>query len=137
MDGSAKKKKNLKYEEKGLKKLNKKHHGNGTKLILLLKLWNWRLGKPLKSYIIQRLVEDIFMHLEITGWKDAVQTFFKEAVSSFKKYSKNELILKDRVYTNRSILKDYKVKQIIKFNTHLIRAYDIVKKTQWEQLFGK
>ncbi|GAG24466.1 unnamed protein product [marine sediment metagenome] len=131
------KKINLKYEENGLKKLNKKHYGNGTKLILLIKFWNWRLGKPLKSYVIQRLVEEIFMHDEINDWKGAARIFFREAIQLFQKHYKNELILKDRVYTHRSILKDYKVKQINKFNTHLMQAYDLVKKNQWEQLFGK
>lgn len=137
-DGWKRQKKiNLKIEENGLKKLNKKHHGNGTKLILLLKFWNWRLGKPLKSYVIQRLVEEIFMHHEINGWKGAVGIFFREAVGMFQKHYKNQLILKDRVYTQRSILKDYKVKQVNKFRNQLQRAYDLVKKNQWEQLFGK
>ena len=48
------KKVNLKLEEKGLSKVNKKHDGEATKLIRLLKYWNWNY--PLKSYLIQRLV---------------------------------------------------------------------------------
>ena len=131
------KKINLKSEEGGLNKLNKKHHGNGTKLILLLKYWNWRWKKPLKSYVIQRLVEEIFMDHEINGWKGAVRTFFRESVILFGKHFNNELILKDRVYTNRSILNDYDVKQLNNFNNKLRHANNLVNKNQWEKLFGK
>ncbi len=74
---NGQKKVNLKLEERGLNKLNTKHQGNGTKLIWLLKLWNWNWQKPLKSYIIQRLVEEIFIDHNIEKWK-AARIFFKE-----------------------------------------------------------
>jgi len=131
------KKINLKSEEIGLNKLNKKHHGNGTKLILLLKYWNWHWKKALKSYVIQRLVGDIFMDHEINGWKDAVRTFFRESVILFETHFGNELILKDRVYTNKSILNDYDAKQVNNFNNKLRHANNLVKKNQWEKIFGK
>ena len=131
------KKVNLKSEENGLNKLNKKHHGNGTKLILLLKYWNWHWKKPLKSYVIQRLVEDIFIDQEINGWEGAVRTFFKESGILFKKHFGNELILEDRVYTHKSILGDYNTKQVNIFNNKLRHANNLVKKNQWEELFGK
>ena len=137
-DGWNRQKKiNLKFEENGLTKLNKKHHGNGTKLILLLKFWNWRWNKPLKSYVIQRMVEEIFMDQEINGWKGAVRTFFRESVKIFEKHFADELILKDRVYTHKSILNDYSDKQVNKFNNQLRRANNLAKKNQWESLFGK
>ena len=137
-DGWDRQKKiNLKFEENGLTKLNKKHNGNGTKLILLLKFWNWGWKKPLKSYVIQRLVEEIFMDRDINGWKGALRTFFKEAVILFENHYDNELILKDRVYTHKSILNDYTNKQVNKFNNQLRHANNLVKKNQWEKLFGK
>ncbi len=42
------KKANQKLEEKGLSKLNKKCDGRATKLIWLLKYWNWYWNKLLK-----------------------------------------------------------------------------------------
>lgn len=137
-DGWKRQKKiNLKLEESALTKLNKKHHGKGTKLILLLKYWNWHWKKPLKSYVIQRLVEEIFMDHDINGWKGAVRIFFREAVSLFEKHFANELILKDRVYAHRSILSDYSAKQVNKFNNQLRYANNLAKKIQWDRLFGK
>jgi len=131
------KKINLKLEEQGLKNLNKKHQGNGTKLIRLLKYWNWRNKKPLKSYVIQRLVEDIFKDREIDGWKGAVRVFFKEAVNLFEEHLNDEIILKDRVYTQKSILNDYDQKQVNKFECKLRNGNNLAKKNQWEKLFGK
>jgi len=131
------KKINLKSEERGLKKLNKKHQGNGTKLIWLLKFWNWNWQKPLKSYVIQRLVEEIFLDHEIETWKGAVKTFFKESVNLFEEHYKDELILRDRVYTQESILLDYDEKLVKKFNGTLRHANNLSRKNQWEKLFSK
>ena len=90
---NAQKKVDLTLEEKKLKKLNSKHQGNGTKFILLVKYWNWHWKKPIKSYVIQRLVEEIFIDRDISGWKDTVGIFFEEAVILFEKYLAEELVL--------------------------------------------
>lgn len=131
------KKINLKSEEGGLNKLNKKHYGNGTKLILLLKYWNWCWKSPLKSYVIQRLVEEIFMDHEINGWKGSVRNFFRESVKLFENHYNNELVLKDRVYIHRSILNNYNKKQVSIFNNKIRHANNLAKNNQWEKLFGK
>ena len=129
------KKINLKLEERGLKKLNTKHQGNGTKLIWLLKFWNWNWQKLLKSYVIQRLVEEIFMEHDIENWKGAVQIFFKESVKLMEDHYKDEIILKDRVYTHKSILSDYDEKLVNKFNNTLRHANNLIRKNQLEKLF--
>ena len=99
--------------------------------------WNWLNKKPLKSYVIQRLVEDIFKDREIDGWKGAVRAFFKEAINLFEEHLNDEIILKDRVYTQKSILNDYDQKQVNKFECFLRNGNNLAKKNQWEKLFGK
>ena len=134
---SDQKKINLKLEEQGLKKLNKRHQGNGTKLIWLLKYWNWNWQKPIKSYVIQRLVERIFMDQEIEGWKGALRLFFRESVKFFTRYYTGDIILKDRVYSQKSILNDYDDKIVDKFNNNLRRANNHAKKNHWGRLFNR
>lgn len=131
------KKINLKLEERGLKKLNVKQQGNRTKLIWLLKYWNWKWQKPLKSYTIQRLIEEIFIDNDIENWEGAVKIFFKESVNLFEQYYNEEIILKDRVYSHKSILDDYDRKQVNKFNNTLRHANNLARKNQWERLFSK
>lgn len=52
---------NPNLEIESLKEVNRMHQGNATKLILLLQDWNIHHHKPLKSYVIERLVEKILM----------------------------------------------------------------------------
>lgn len=97
--------------------------------------WNWSWNKPLKSYVIQRLVEEIFMDQVIEGWKLAVRLFFRESVKLFEEYYKDEIILRNRVYTQESILTDYEEGLVEKFNNTLRRAKNLAKKNQWDKLF--
>jgi len=129
------KKVNLKLEEKGLSKVNKKNNGNATKLIWLLKYWNWYWKKPLKSYIIQRLAENIFLECRINDWDKALKTFFHKATNIFNKFYDGELILPDRVYNHTSILEDYSEKKIDKFYDTLKEANQYALKNQWNELF--
>lgn len=130
------KKVNLKLEEQGLSKVNKKHNGRATKLILLLKYWNWNWNYPLKSYVIQRLVEEIYLRYNINNWDKAVKFFFNQSIHIFNKYYNNELVLRDRVYTSKSILDDYHENKINNFFENLRKANQYAMKNEWKELFG-
>jgi len=89
------KKVNLKLEEQALSTLNKKQDGKLTKLILLIKYWNFTWGKVLKGYLIERLVESIFQTIKIKTWDNAVKTFFYRAINLLdKKKVLYDLLLK-------------------------------------------
>lgn len=130
------KKVNQKLEENGLSKVNKKHNGRATKLIWLLKYWNWYWDQPLKSYLIQRLVEDVFIECGMNEWDKAVKTFFHKAINIFNKLYDGILVLQDRVYTQKSILDDYNNEKIDEFYEILLQANQYVIKDQWNELFG-
>ena len=130
------KKVNQKLEEQGLSKVNKKTNGNSTKLIWLLKYWNWYWNKPMKSYVIQRLVEEIFLKYKIKGWDNAVKVFFQRSIGIFNRYYNDNHVLKDRVYPQHSILDDYGEKQIENFYNALQEAQDYVSRGEWNELFG-
>lgn len=130
------KKVNLKLEEQGLSKVNKKHNGRATKLILLLKYWNWNWNYPLKSYVIQRLVEEIYLRYNINNWDKAVKLFFNQSIHIFNKYYNNELVLRDRVYISKSILDDYHKNKIKHFFENLRKANQYAMKNEWKELFG-
>ncbi len=130
------KKVNQKLEENGLSKVNKKRNGNATKIIWLLKYWNWYWNKPLKSYVIQRIGEDIFIEFGINNWDKAVKTFFHKAINVFNKYNDGILVLQDRIYTNKSILEDYSEKKIDQFYDTLQEANQYAIKNQWDEIFG-
>lgn len=108
-------------EEDALSRLNIKNHGNGTKLIRLLKYWNWYWDMPLKSYIIQRLVEDVFLESGINEWKETLKTFFHGALNIFNKHDKGKLVLVDRLYYGTSILEDFDFDEIYNFLKALIK----------------
>ncbi|TFG26074.1 MAG: hypothetical protein EU533_00035 [Promethearchaeota archaeon] len=130
------KKVNLLLEEKGLLKVNKRHNGNATKLIFLLKYWNWNWNYPVKSYIIQRLVEEIFLKESMKSWDKAIKTFFKKSIIIFKKYLRDEIVLKDRVYTHKSILDDYSEEKVYYFFENLKEGYAYAVNDDWYALFG-
>jgi len=130
------KKVNQILEEKGLSKVNKKTNGSATKLIWLLKYWNWYWNKPLKSYVIQRLVEEIFKNRAIKNWSTSVQVFFNHSINILDKYYNNQLVLKDRVYTQKTILDDYNIREIEKFYESLHEAKEFAIKGEWNELFG-
>ncbi len=86
------KKVNQKLEENGLSKVNQKHDGRAIKLIWLLKYWNWYWDKPLKSYLIQRLVEEISLECRLNEWNKAVKKFFSKSLNLLKKHYDGEIV---------------------------------------------
>lgn len=66
------------FEEK-LKYINEMTMGMSTKLIRLLKLWNYQHKKVFRSYQIERLVEVIFRRQSMVYLTYGLQKFFKDA----------------------------------------------------------
>ena len=122
---------NPKLDMKALSKLNKLREGNATKLILLLKYWNIYWDKPLKSYLIERLVEYIFSISNINGWDKGVKTFFYQSVQIFEK----NIMIPDRAYKNESILDDYSNEMFDNFYETLKEARSYATQNKWKDLF--
>ena len=125
------KKVNLKLEEQALSKLNKKQNGKITKLILLTKYWNFNWGKPLKGYLIERLVEYIFDEIKVNTWERALKTFFYRAINVIDK----KRSLPDRVYSQYSILEEYSNDQQEEYIEVLREASSYAQEGKWTELF--
>jgi hypothetical protein len=125
------KKVNPNLEEQALSKLNKKQDGKISKFILLIKYWNFTWGKPLKGYIIERLVESIFNKIEVHTWDKAVKTFFPQAIHILNKRKK----LPDRVYSQYSILDEYSTDEIEEYLETLREAVNYAQKEDWKEIF--
>lgn len=73
----------------------------------------------------------------IEGWKGAIRLFFRESVKLFNRYYNGDIILKDRVYPQKSILYDYDEQMVDMFNNTLRRFNNHAKKNHWGRLFNK
>ena len=125
------KKVNPNLEEQALSKLDKKQDGKISKLILLMKYWNFTWGKPLKGYNIERLVESIFEKIEVHTWDKAVKTFFPQAIHILNKKKK----LPYRVYSQYSILDEYSNNEIEEYLETLREAVYYAQKGEWSEIF--
>ncbi|MHA1843120.1 MAG: hypothetical protein ACTSWE_02475 [Promethearchaeota archaeon] len=67
---------NPELDEEKLNDLNKKNNGLGTKLIKLLKKWNYINGKCFKSYQLEALAYYIFEGRKISSLDKGLKTFF-------------------------------------------------------------
>jgi len=119
-------------EEKALSKLNKKQNGKITKLIVLMKYWNFNWGKSIEGYLVERLVESIFNKIAIQNWDQAVKTFFNQAISVLDK----KKFLPDRVFDQYSILDEYSSDDLNKFIKVIKEAKNCVQKGEWKNLFS-
>lgn len=126
------KKVNLKLEEQALSKLNKKQNGKITKLILLTKYWNFNWGKPLKGYLIERLVEYIFDKIKVNTWERDLKTFFYRAINIIN----IKRSLPDRVYSQYSILDEYSIDEQKACIEVLKEASSYTQEGKWKELFN-
>ncbi|MFX0026833.1 MAG: hypothetical protein ACFE8M_10490 [Candidatus Hermodarchaeota archaeon] len=126
------KKLNLKLEEQAISKLNKKQNGKITKLIILIKYWNFNWGKSLKGYLIEQLVESIFDKIKVYSWDRAVKTFFNRAVYFMNKF----MPLPDGVYNQFSILNEFSSNELNNFLDVFREAEIYAQKGKWEKLFS-
>lgn len=132
MERGAPKKLNPKLEEQALSELDKKQNGKITKLIILLKYWNFNWGKPIKGYLIERLVEYIFEKIEVQSWNQAVKTLLNRANYILDK----EKFLPDRVVNQYSVFDEYPSNKLKDFLEILIEAENYAQKGKWEDLFS-
>lgn len=126
------KKVNRNIEQKALSKLNKLHDGKVTKLILLIKYWKITKNRHIKSYLIERLAEQIFKDIQINDWQKGLKTFFNQALYILK----NDILIPDRVYNQYSILHEYSDDQIDIFYKELKEGSQKASKNEWNKLFG-
>lgn len=119
-------------EVEALSELNTIHDGKATKLILLLKYWNIQWKKPLKSYVIERLVDHIFIDRGINAWEKGVKTFFSNAVNILR----DNIYIPDRLYENYSILDDYDENTLDYFLEAFQKANKYAIAENWNKLFG-
>ena len=113
-------------------KINRKQNGRMTKLILLIKYWNFNWGKPIKGHLIEHLVEFIFNKIEIHSWDRAVKTFFSRAIYFLDK----KRLLHHGIYNQLSILEVYSSDELKKFLQVLREAEMYAQKGKWEELFS-
>jgi len=124
------KKVNPNLEEQALSELNKKQNGKMTKLILLIKYWNFTWGKPIRGYLLERLAECIFGKIEVDPWDRALKTFFNQAIHILDKKKK----LPDRVYNQYSILNEYSSNELERFLEILREADNYAQKENWKEI---
>ena len=119
-------------EEKALSKLNKKQNGKITKLIVLMKYWNFNWGKSIEGYLVERLVESIFDKIAIQSWDQTVKTFFNQAISILDK----QKFLPDRVFDKYSLLDEYSSDDLNKFIKVIKEAKNCGQKGEWKNIFS-
>lgn len=121
-----------KLEEQTHSKINRKQNGRITKLVILMKYWNFNWGKPIKGNLIEHLVEFIFDKIEIRSWDRAVITFFSQAIYFLDK----KRLLYHGIYNLLSILEEYSSSELNKFLEILREAELYAHKGKWEELFS-
>jgi len=90
----------------------------------------------MKSYVILRLVEDIFSIADLNQWSSALQLFFKKAPRILNSYLHNQrLILPDRVEKHRSILTEIPSQELKEYVYYLQEAYEYCKQGCWNIFF--
>lgn len=120
-------------EENALKKINKRTDGRGTKMIRLVKAWNNHSKRPFISYILERLVLEVFKNKPVDNWDKALITFFTDA----NKLINQRTFMADKVYSHISILKSFTQERLTIMQTKIEQAKIQAQNTEWEKLFGK
>ncbi|MGQ4876399.1 MAG: hypothetical protein ACP6IY_20235 [Promethearchaeia archaeon] len=120
---------NPSIDEKMLIRINKNNSGMGTKLIRLLKKWNFINNKPFKSYQLERLFFQIFKNKKIISLDKGLKTFFNDCIT----FLKNGGQIFDKV-DNHAILKGLKRKKAISIMKNTLR---LIKEEKWTKVFPK
>lgn len=120
-------------EENALKKINKRTDGRGTKMIRLVKAWNNHSKRPFISYILERLVLEVFKNKPVDNWDKALITFFTDA----NKIIKKRTFMADKVYSHVSILKSFTQERLTIMQTKIEQAKIQTQNSEWEKLLGK
>ena len=120
-------------EENALKTINERTDGRGTKMIRLVKAWNNYSGRTFISYILERLVLEVFKNKPIDDWDKTLIIFFTNAI----KIIKQKTFIPDKVYSHASILKSFSHKRLTIMQTKLEEAKNHTQNSEWGKLFGK
>ena len=120
-------------EENALKKINKRTDGRGTKMIRLVKAWNNHSQRTFISYILERLVLEVFKNKPVDNWDKALITFFTDA----NKIIKQRTFMADKVYSHVSILKSFTQERLTIMQTKIEQAKIQTQNSEWEKLLGK
>ena len=119
-------------EENALKKLNSKTDGKGTKMIRLVKAWNNHRQGKIVSYILERLVMEVFKDKSIDNWVKALRLFFNESI----RIVNARAFMPDKVYSHKSILDEYSQSYLLEILESLKKAKGYAYKSEWSRLFG-
>ncbi len=120
-------------EENALKKLNTKTDGKGTKMIRLVKAWNNHWQGKIISYVLERLVLEVFKTKPIGDWVKALRTFYIESIRLINERA----FMPDKVYSHKSILDEYDQSYLSEILERLKRAKGYADKSNWRNLFGQ
>ncbi len=120
-------------EENALKKINKRTDGRGTKMIRLVKAWNNHSKGKFISYILERLVLEVFKNKPIGDWDKALITFFANTI----KIVKQRTFMPDKVYSHASILNNFSQERLTLMQNKLEIAKNHAQNSEWEKLFGR
>ncbi|MHA1660230.1 MAG: nucleotidyltransferase domain-containing protein [Promethearchaeota archaeon] len=119
-------------EENALKKLNNKSDGKGTKMIRLIKAWNNHWQSKIISYILERLVLEIFKNKPIGTWVKALRTFYNESIRLINERA----FMPDKIYSHKSILDEYNQSYLLEVLETLKKAKGYADKSEWSNIFG-
>jgi len=119
-------------EENALKKLNNRTDGKGTKMIRLVKAWNIHWQGKIVSYILERLIMQVFKNRQIENWDKTLRTFFNESFRLIKERAS----MPDKVYSHKSILDEYSQSYLLEILEMLKKAKGYADKSEWHNLYG-
>ena len=120
-------------EENALKTINEKTDGRGTKMIRLVKAWNNHSQRTFISYILERLVLEVFKNKPVGDWDKALITFFTDSI----KIIKQRTFIPDKVYSHASILNNFSQERLTIMQNKLENAKIYAQNSEWEKLLGK
>ena len=102
-------------------------------MIRLVKAWNNHSKRPFISYILERLVLEVFKNKPVDNWDKALITFFTDA----NKIIKQRTFMADKVYSHVSILKSFTQERLTIMQTKIEQAKIQAQNSEWEKLLGK
>jgi hypothetical protein len=119
-------------EENALKKINNRNNGKGTKIIRLVKAWNTHWQGKIVSYILERLVMEVFKTRLIANWDKALRMFFNESIRLIS----GRASMPDKVYSHKSILDEYSTSYLLEVLNILKEAKVYADESEWDKLYG-
>jgi len=114
------------------KKLNNRTDGKVTKMIRPVKAWNNYWQGKIISYILERLVLEVFKNKPIGKWVKALHTFYNESIRLINESA----IMPDKKYSDKSILDEYNQSYLLEVLERLKKAKGYADESKWNKLLG-